>query len=398
MMKKPILAACLGGLTLSAFQAFAYTVNVNSSIPITTEVTPQLSTANATLGSILSTNQQIGGAVSSGTDKIAAMILQSTENIQQYATYAQQIQTLEKARRSYTVPDTICSESASGQASQIVREASAKQAALAIGDGVSQAAIKKVLSSRAAAPEKDQFATADIHGHYCSQDDVDAWGDLCQGVSELPGADQQIRSLLAGAGTEDKAPELTFTQEQTDAAMMYLKNTSRHHVGRALQKGEAKTDNGRQYIGLLTEQAAIQSAAEQPQLAMVAASQPNEATKDVLAETLQTPSSQAWYDRNASAQAKRTGMMSLREFELFEVNRRYANTDYLADLQAMDGDNLIRESIRVQSLQNALLLGIKQQLQENAILTGQQLSLDSAQYYEPRLAQKLKQTSTGALR
>ena len=159
-----------------------------------------------------------------------------------------------------------------------------------------------------------------------------------------------------------------------------------------------KTDSGRQYIGMMTEHDAIQSAAEQPQLAMVAASQPNEATKDVLAETLQTPSSRAWFDENASAEAKRTGMMSLREFESFEVNRRYANTDYQTDLQAMDGDNLLRESIRIQGLQTAILLGIKQQLQENAIISGQQLSLEGAQYYEPRLAQKLQQAAAGATR
>lgn len=397
-MKKLILAACIGGVMLPVYQAFAYPVEVITSTPITTEVVPQLSTANGTLGSILSTNQQIGGAVSSGNDKIAAMIQQSTENMQQYATYAQQVQNLETARRSYTVPESICSESASGQASQIARQAGAKQNSLASGGGVSNAAIKKVLSSKSAAPEQSQFATADIHRNYCTQEDADAWGELCNGVSDLPGGDKQISSLLAGAGAEDKAPELTFSQEQTDAAMMYLKNSSRRDVGRALKKGEVKTDSGRQYIGLMTEHDAIQSAAEQPQLAMVAASQPNEATKDVLAETLQTPSSKAWYDQNASAEAKRAGMMSLREFESFEVNRRYANTDYQTDLQNMDGDNLMRESIRVQSLQNALLLGIKQQLQENAILSGQQLSLSSAQYYEPRLAQKLQQASAGATR
>lgn len=397
-MKKLILAACIGGVMLPVYQAQAYTVEVVKSLPITTEVVPQLSTANGTLGSILSTNQQIGGAVSSGNDKIAAMIQQSTENMQQYATYAQQVQNLETARRSYTVPESICSESASGQASQIARQAGAKQNSLASGGAVSNTAIKKVLSSKPAAPEQSQFATADIHRNYCTREDADAWGDLCNGVSDLPGGDKQISSLLAGAGAEDKAPELTFSQEQTDAAMMYLKNSSRRDVGRALKKGEVKTDSGRQYIGLMTEHDAIQSAAEQPQLAMVAASQPNEATKDVLAETLQTPSSKAWYDQNASAEAKRAGMMSLREFESFEVNRRYANTDYQTDLQNMDGDNLMRESIRVQSLQNALLLGIKQQLQENAILSGQQLSLSSAQYYEPRLAQKLQQASAGATR
>ncbi|AZS59257.1 conjugal transfer protein (plasmid) [Pectobacterium parmentieri] len=397
-MKKLILAACIGGVMLPVYQAFAYPVEVMTSMPITTEVVPQLSAANGTLGSILSTNQQIGGAVSAGNDKIAAMIQQSTENMQKYATYAQQVQNLETARRSYTVPESICSESASGQASQIARQAGAKQNSLASGGGVSNAAIKKALSSKPDAPEKHLFATADIHRNYCTKEDADAWGDLCNGVSDLPGGDKQIRSLLAGAGPEDKAPELTFSQEQTDAAMMYLKNSSRRSVGRALKKGEVKTDSGRQYIGMMTEHDSIQSAAEQPQLSMVAASQPNEATKDVLAETLQTPSSKAWYDANASEEAKRTGMMSLREFESFEVNRRYANTDYQTDLQGMDGDNLVRESIRVQSLQNALLLGIKQQLHENAILSGQQLSLQGAQYYEPRLAEKLQQAAAGATR
>jgi len=397
-MKKQLLAVTIGGLLLSPLCASAMTVNVNSSVPITTEVVPQLSTANGTLGSILSTNQQIGGAISSGNDKIAAMIQQSTENMQQYATYAQQVQNLEQARRSYTVPDSICSESASGQASQVARQSAAKQSALSSGGGVKNSAIKKALSSKPDVPEKGLFTTAEIHRNYCTKEDADAWGDLCSGESALPGGDKEVRSLLAGAGPEAKAPELTFTQEQTDAAMMYLKNSVRRSPGRALKKGEVKTDSGRQYIGMMTEHDAIQSAAEQPQLAMVAASQPNEATKDVLAETLQTPSSRAWFDENASAEAKRTGMMSLREFESFEVNRRYANTDYQTDLQAMDGDNLLRESIRIQSLQTAILLGIKQQLQENAIISGQQLSLEGAQYYEPRLAQKLQQAAAGATR
>lgn len=397
-MKKRLLTVTLGSLMLSPFYATAMTVNVNSSVPITTQVVPQLSTANATLGTLLSTNQQIGGAISAGNDKIAAMIQQSTENMQQYATYAQQVQNLEQARRSYVVPESICSESASGQASQVARQSAAKQSTLARGGSVRNSAIKNVLSSKPDVPEKGLFATADIHRNYCTKEDVDAWGDLCHGESALPGGDKDIRSLLAGAGPEDKAPELTFNQAQTDAAMMYLKNSARRSPGRALRKGELKTDSGRQYLGMMTEHDAIQSAAEQPQLAMIAASQPNEATKDVLAETLQTPSSRAWFEENASAEAKRTGMMSLREFESFEVNRRYANTDYQTDLQAMDGDNLLRESIRIQSLQNALLLSIKQQLQENAIIAGQQLSLEGAQYYEPRLAQKLQQAATGATR
>lgn len=397
-MRKMLLAACVGSLMLPTVQALAYTVNVNSSIPITTQVVPQLSTANGTLSGILTTTRELGGAVSSGNDKIAAMIQQSNENMQQFATYAQQAQNLETARRSYTLPASICSESGSGQAAQISRQSGSKQGKLSSGKAVSNTAVKKVLENKAAAPEQDLFATANVHSQYCTASDVQAWGELCKRESELPGGDKQLRSVLAGAGKEDKAPELTFTPEQTDAAMMYMKNSVRKSVGRTLKKGEIKTDAGRQYLGMATQHEAIQSAAEQPQLAMIAGSQPSEATKDVLEEALQSPSSKAWFDENASPEARRSGMMSQREFEAFEVNRRYANTDYLTDLQEMDGDNLARESIRIQSLQNALLLSIRQQLQENAILAGQQLSIAGANYYEPRMAQKLQQVSTGAAR
>ena len=54
---------------------------------------------------------------------------------------------------------------------------------------------------------------------------------------------------------------------------------------------------------------------------------------------------ESYYQKIASAEAKRTGTMSAREFEYFEVGRRYANTEYQADLQNMTGDNLVREQI-----------------------------------------------------
>ena len=115
-------------------------------------------------------------------------------------------------------------------------------------------------------------------------------------------------------------------------------------------------------------------------------------------ETLQTPSAAAYFSRTASAEAQRTGMMSEREFEQFEAGRRYANTDYQTDLQAMEGDNLMRESIRVQTLQNWLLLGIKQQLQKSTILQGQQLSLNATEAYRPQLQAKMREVSAGAAR
>ncbi|KAF0662257.1 hypothetical protein L247_30315 [Salmonella enterica subsp. enterica serovar Worthington str. BCH-7253] len=44
--------------------------------------------------------------------------------------------------------------------------------------------------------------------------------------------------------------------------------------------------------------------------------------------------------------------MSTREFEAFEAGRRYANTAYLVDLQEMQGDNLLRELVRITAQMN----------------------------------------------
>ncbi|HHR8116719.1 TPA: conjugal transfer protein TraW, partial [Klebsiella pneumoniae] len=75
--------------------------------------------------------------------------------------------------------------------------------------------------------------------------------------------------------------------------------------------------------------------------------------------------------------------------------RRYANTDYQEDLQAMDGDNLMRELIRVQSLSNYLQLGIKNQLRESNIIAGQQLALAADREYRPQLQALMQEISGG---
>ena len=396
-MKRTLTALVLGSLALPAL---AQNVYVTGSRPVDSEIMPSMSTMNSTLGTILATQQNIGGAINENSDKVTAMMQENSKNQQEYSSFAQESQNLERARQSFTVPDSICSESASGQAAQIAGKARSLQGKLAAGIGVSKTAISKVLREAPPPPDQDHYGTAAIHADYCSAADYAAYGGtrLCSQESKMPGGDTEIRSVINGAGPEDKTPDLTFSQDQTDAAMMYLKNSSRHVAGKQLTKGEVSTASGQQYLGLIDEYQAIESAAEQPQLEMIANSQANPETKDALAEDLQTPSAKAYYDATASDEAKSTGEMSQREFETFEVGRRYASTDYQSDLQAMDGDNLTRESIRVQNLQNWLLLGIKQQLAETAIISGQQLSLAAAAAYQPVLSQKLQQVNAGVSR
>ncbi|MBC3215976.1 conjugal transfer protein TraW, partial [Serratia fonticola] len=78
-----------------------------------------------------------------------------------------------------------------------------------------------------------------------------------------------------------------------------------------------------------------------------------------------------------------------------EVGRRYANTAYETDLQAMSGDNLTRELVRVQSLGNWLQLGIKNELRKANVIAGQQLAMAAKAQYAPQLQQLSNQMSAG---
>ncbi|MBC8950085.1 conjugal transfer protein TraW [Xenorhabdus sp. TS4] len=395
-----LLSGLIFYITLTNQSFAGYPVTVLESVPVTTQVTPALGTMSATLSEIATTQHQVGAAINQNGSKIATQIEQSAQAQRDQDIFARQTDKLEQARRTYTVPDSICTESGSGMASQIQGGARAQQSSLASGKGISNSKIRHSVTTPTPAQGQTQFRTAAIHADYCDAVDFAAYGGtpLCKAVSELPGGDKRLTSLLDGAGKDGKSPDLTFDQKQTDAAIAYVLNSSSASAGKQLSKGEVKTTSGQQYMGLMTQYEAINSAAREPMLAMVAASQPNEATRDVLKETLMAPSASAYFNQTVSDEAKRTGIMSEREFEQFEVGRRYANTNYQTDLQNMEGDNLMRESVRTQSLQNWLLLGIKQQLQKNNILQGQLLSLKATESYRPQLQMKMQEVNAGAAR
>lgn len=390
-----LLAACV--LAALAPKAIAYPAEVLSSIPITTQVMPSLQTMQATLAEILSAEQETGTAVVQSSDKTTTAITEAARTQREAENFNRQADRLEKARASYTVPDSICSESASGTAAQVSQATRAAASKLAGGSGVSSAAVRETLASLPISPRQGGYRSALIHAAYCTADEAKLYGGtgLCPGVSALPGGDTEARSLYDGAGQAGKDPELTFTQAQTDAAMAYVNNSAKLDAGRTPGKGEIQTATGQEYQGLLTQYKAMQSAAMQPQLDMVAASQPQDATQAALTEARQAPSAESYFQQTASAEAKQTDTMSEREFEAFEVGRRYANTAWVTDLQGMDGDNLAREMARQQSLSNWLALGIKNELRQANIISGQQLALAAKNEYAPQLQSLSSQMSAG---
>ncbi|WP_057412365.1 conjugal transfer protein TraW [Pseudomonas amygdali] len=398
-MKKlyALTAIAVGVLQTQQVLAYVQPVAVTGSVPIETQVMPAMGRLQATLAEILTTETQIGTAIVQASDKQVAVISEAARAQREADIFGRQTERLERAREQYSVADSICSESASGVAATVGKVSRAQTAVLASGAGVGSAVVQKTIASEPVASRQGGYRSAAMHAQYCTQSESAQYGgtDLCPQVSSLPGGDIEMRSLIDGAGAVGKAPDLTFNQDQVDAGMAYMKNSARHDGGRAPGKGDIQSATGREYQGLMTQYKAIQSAATQPQLDIIAASQANPATQEALQEALQNPSAAEYFASTGSQQAQRTGVMSEREFEAFEVGRRYANTAYETDLQALSGDNLMRELVRVQSLGNWLQLGLKNDQRQANIIAGQQLALAADAKYVPQLQELGAKMSSG---
>lgn len=378
--------------------ASALTVNVNSSVPITTQVLPEMATIQATLVEILQMQQATGTAITQNADKLGALINQDGQATRQQMIFNNETQRLEEARQSFSVPDSICSDSASGVAAQSKSASGSAASKLSSGKGVSSSAVRKRISTASEEQSRDAYDGANVHAAYCTAAEYERFGGtgICPAVSNLPGGDSQVRSIYGGAGPEGQAPALSWSQEQIDAAMAYMKNTARPSAGRTPGKGEVNTVTGRTYVGLLNEYNGIIDAASEPQLSLIADSKTSETTRDALKEALQSPSAAQYFDNVASPEAKAKGYMSQREFESFEAGRRYANTAYLSDLQQMDGDNLMRELIRTTAQMNWQLNDIKELLRKGNVIDGQLLAAFARQSYAPRLKQLESAMNQGA--
>ncbi|MGT2213032.1 conjugal transfer protein TraW [Enterobacter hormaechei subsp. xiangfangensis] len=398
MLQRHLPALALAIASSLPTVASALTVNVNSSVPITTQVLPEMATIQATLVEILQMQQATGTAITQNADKLGALINQDGQATRQQMIFNNETQRLEEARQSFSVPDSICSDSASGVAAQSKSASGSAASKLSSGKGVSSSAVRKRISTASEEQARNAYDGANVHAAYCTAAEYERFGGtgICPAVSNLPGGDSQVRSIYGGAGPEGQAPALSWSQEQIDAAMAYMKNTARPSAGRTPGKGEVNTVTGRTYVGLLNEYNGIIDAASEPQLSLIADSKTSETTRDALKEALQSPSAAQYFDNVASPEAKAKGYMSQREFESFEAGRRYANTAYLSDLQQMDGDNLMRELIRTTAQMNWQLNDIKELLRKGNVIDGQLLAAFARQSYAPRLKQLESAMNQGA--
>ncbi|WP_229301713.1 conjugal transfer protein TraW [Klebsiella pneumoniae] len=294
--------------------------------------------------------------------------------------------------------DDICAQSIGGGAAGVSSAAAGGQRTL--GSASSAKDVKAIFEVPARATDVDASSTAEVHSQYCDSSDYAAFGgtSFCPSVSDMPRADTSLSSLLYGAGKEGKAPDLTFTDEQTDAALRYMKNTALRSAGRQLSRGEVKGASGRIYLGMIQQYQALTDAAAQPQMEMIANSKPNPATDAALADARKVPEVESYFQATASNRAKQLNRMSAREFEEFEVGRRYSNPAYQATLTNKNTEDLMREQINIANLNNWLVLKTKQQLEKQNVLLGQILANDAYQTYKPMLAAQLESVNAGVSR
>lgn len=398
-MKRTVIRPLVGALVLAGLTSSppVYALCDGCVVGAVTASTTSITAAIGALATSLNTMlYNIGLAVNQNGAKVSSTIEAASRAQREFDVNQEANRRIEDARQRYQVPDTICSESASGGADQVLAAAVSAKGGIRPGGGgaIASTAVAQAVNAAPVLQSIDASRAAKIHSQYCDADDYTAYGGAraCPAVSRnMPGADKRVDSVLSGAGPDGKAPDLTFSQAQTDAARMYTQNSIRRSIGPQISKGAADTAVGAQYVGLMNQYNAIISAAADPQDQRIADSQPNPATRELLREALQSSSATSYYNQVASAQARSGGTMSAREFEAFEVGRRYANTAYQADLQAMSGDNLIREQIRVATLTNWLLLGLKSEVQRGNIINGQLLASQARQEYEPILAQRRRE-------
>ncbi len=392
-LKASAAAFLLSGLTFAApASATGWPVFDGAVLAAVNLLDASVNALNTSLTSILN---NIGQAVNQSGQKVASTIEATSKVEREFAVAHETSRRFEDARQRYDIPASICAESGSSYATQVSEFARSAKGSIRAGGGaaVASPAVAQAVNTAPVAQGVDAARAAKIHSKYCDYDDHSAYGGSqnCPSVStSMPGADKRLDSILIGAGPNGKNPDLTFTQSQTDAARMYVQNTVRRSVGPQLRKAEADTMAGTQYIGLMNQYSAIQSAAADPQEQRIAASQPNPVTKALLKDALMAASANAYFSHVASPHARSTGTMSTHEFESFEVGRRYANLAYQSDLQGMSGDNLMREQIRVAALGNWLLLALKTEIEKGNMINGMALASAARQEFEPILALKYR--------
>ena len=149
-----LLALLVGCAVIPA--THAYSVNVVSSQPVTRQIMPELATIQGIMEEMVRMQTATGTAITQNSEKLATVIAQDGQATRQQMIFSNETHRLEEARKSFSVPDSICSESASGIAAESRRAAASAAARLSQGGGVSSKPIRERLSRAADSPVREK--------------------------------------------------------------------------------------------------------------------------------------------------------------------------------------------------------------------------------------------------
>jgi low affinity Fe/Cu permease len=340
------LSATLAGAALLSVSGSAFAVCDGCVVSAITEAQLTIQTAIASLGTSLSTIlNEINTDIASVGSKMSDSVVQSANTQREMALEVQRQQEIDKVMSDTELPIDPCATSSSNYALQAVRDAGSKSSLLRPGGShVGYMPLDKALNLPALSIEASRRASASIHNdNYCSPLELQMGYAGCK-ASQLPDGDADVDSILIGAGMPGKSVDLTFTQQQEDAARAYARMSIDPQPPESITKSESSTETGKLYVAMQKAYQANMSSAIKPINDLIASRMPFAGSAQLIQDLKQSDAAAQYFNATASSVAQSTGSMSLAELEDFEAGRRWRNPYWQIEFGAIaDPTKLLRE-------------------------------------------------------
>lgn len=375
-IKKTALCAALAASTLFSTSS-AYAVCDGCVVSAVEQASLVIGNMISALGTSFTTLfNEIDTDIASIGTKISDSVTQASNSQREMALEVQRQQEMDQVARETELPIDPCSTSGSNYALQAVRGAAVTSSSFRRGGSqISYAPLNHALNDPIPPVEASRRASTAIHNdNYCSATEIQLGYAGCKS-STMPDADADVDSLFVGAGLPGKDIDLTFTQQQQDAARAYARMSIDPQPPENINKAEANTEVGKLYIAMQKAYQANMSGALKPLNDEIASHAPFAGSAQLVADIKQSDAAAQYFNSTASAVAKSTGTMSLAELEDFEAGRRWRNPFWTIEFGAIaDPTKLSRESLFTQAFMADMLHEQVRLLRQNNILLGQLLA------------------------
>ncbi|WP_017772219.1 conjugal transfer protein TraW [Paraburkholderia kururiensis] len=344
-LKKTVLCAALAGSTMLSTSS-AYAVCDGCVVSAVEQASLVLGNMIQALGTSFTTLfNEIDTDISAVGTKISNAVTQASDSQREMALEVQRQQEMDQVARETELPIDPCATSSSNYAVQAVSGAASASSSLRPGGAhVSYPPLDKALNSPAPSVEASRRASASIHAdNYCTPLELQLGYPGCK-ASQLPDGDADVDSIFIGAGLPGKSVDLTFAQQQQDAARAYARMSIDPQPPESINKAEAGTEAGKLYIAMQKAYQANMSSAIKPINDLIGSRQPFAGSAQLIQDIKQSDAAAQYFNATASSVAKSTGTMSLAELEDFEAGRRWRNPYWQIEFGAIaDPTKLMRE-------------------------------------------------------